>query len=329
MRWLQWGTVDFERGQGGVEVHARCLARELAALGVQAELSSDPAALSGKWDVIHTHGSMVNENLAHANKGALRLHTLHGVTLDRIKACGEWLWLGGYRAYLREAYSVKQADGVLSIHDRLSLYCRAKEDGKPTTVCGNAWDTPPEIVEPSPRALEILNKSSGRPLWLFVGRRDDTVKGADLFEQLLTRDPRLTSALNWAVIPGDGFERKSGIFPAGALDPNDIRFLLRQAEGIVLPSRYEGLPWVALEALAHGTCVVAHAIGGMVTIPAGALGLTLVPMSDFPLFSSAILSAPPATERTARQVRNRELLPKWSDVARRSLDLVLEIKRYS
>jgi glycosyltransferase involved in cell wall biosynthesis len=328
MRWLQWGTIDFEKGMGGVEMHVRCLARELRARGVTAEISHDPADLTGDWDVIHTHGSMAVEKILSPRPGILRLHTLHGVTLDRMKACGEWLWLGGYRAYLREAAAVKKSDGVLSIHDQLSLYKRAKEDGKPTRVCGNAWDaSPASVSDPSPRVRALLEKRGTRPMWLFIGRGADYVKGSDVLAQALSRNPRLAEELFWAAVPGEGFENVPLIHPSGPLTPEEIEALLSEAQGLVVPSRYEGLPLVALEALAQGTPVVAHAVGGLLTIPQAVQGLMLVPPGNFALLSSAIFSAPARAGRDARREANRSLLPTWSKVAEQALALVEEIRR--
>jgi glycosyltransferase involved in cell wall biosynthesis len=328
MRWLQWGTIDFERGMGGVEMHVRCLARELRARGVSAVISHDPADLSKDWDVIHTHGSMAAERILKRRPGALRLHTLHGVTLDRMKACGEWLWLGGYRAYLREAAAVKRADGVLSIHDQLSLYQSAKNKGKPTRVCGNAWDASLErLPKASARVLTLLEKRGDRPLWLFIGRGADYVKGSDVLAEALKRNPRLAQELFWVAVPGEGFESYPLIHPSGPLTPEEIETLLCEAHGLVVPSRYEGLPLVALEALAQGTPVVAHAVGGLLTIPRAVQGLTLVPFGDFALLSSAIFSAQARSGRDTRRDTNRMLLPTWSKVADQALSLVEEIRR--
>jgi glycosyltransferase involved in cell wall biosynthesis len=328
MRWLQWGTIDFEKGMGGVEMHVRCLSRELRARGVTAEMSCDPAALHEEWDVVHTHGSMSAERLLHPRPGTIRLHTLHGVTLDRMKACGEWLYMGGYRAYFREASAVNRSDGVLSIHDQLSLYQRAQQRAKPTRVCGNAWDASvARDAVPSKRVLAVLEQRGARPMWLFIGRGLDYVKGSDLLVEALARDPRLTEELFWAAVPGEGFEQCPLIHQSGPLTSEDIEVLLREATGLVIPSRYEGLPLVALEALAQGTPVVAHAVGGLLTIPRAVQGLTLVEPGNFPLFSSAIFSAPEGESRQMRRDANRVLLPTWSKVAEHALSLVEEIRR--
>ena len=257
MRWLQWGTIDFEKGMGGVEMHVRCLSRELRARGVTAEMSCDPAALHEEWDVVHTHGSMSAERLLHPRPGTIRLHTLHGVTLDRMKACGEWLYMGGYRAYFREASAVNRSDGVLSIHDQLSLYQRAQQRAKPTRVCGNAWDASvARDAVPSKRVLAVLEQRGARPMWLFIGRGLDYVKGSDLLVEALARDPRLTEELFWAAVPGEGFEQCPLIHQSGPLTSEDIEVLLREATGLVIPSRYEGFGLPALEAMASGVPVI-------------------------------------------------------------------------
>src|SRR5262249_41443036 len=100
MNWLQWSSIDLKNGLGGVEVHARSVARELEKKGVTVGFSQDPSeVLNPRWDVVHTHGSAPGPK---GLKSAVRVHTLHGTTLGRMAACGEWTWPGGYVAALRE-----------------------------------------------------------------------------------------------------------------------------------------------------------------------------------------------------------------------------------
>ena len=72
----------------------------------------------------------------------------------------------------------------------------------------------------------------------------------------------------------------------GQLD--DVGGLLAAADGVVLPSRWEGLPLVLLEAMARGRPIVATSVGGMAdTLEDGATG-TLVPPNDVPALATAL-----------------------------------------
>jgi glycosyltransferase involved in cell wall biosynthesis len=72
----------------------------------------------------------------------------------------------------------------------------------------------------------------------------------------------------------------------GQLD--DVGALLAAADGVVLPSRWEGLPLVLLEAMARGRPIVATAVGGVAdAIEDGVTG-TLVPPNDVGALSAAL-----------------------------------------
>src|SRR5689334_20523543 len=107
IRWLQWATYDLKSGLGGVEMHARCVDRELRKLGVDAHISSNPEDfLDPTWDVIHTHGTGIQWGLEMRQSARflplkrrpVRIHGVHGETLGRMRACHEWTWVGGYLA---------------------------------------------------------------------------------------------------------------------------------------------------------------------------------------------------------------------------------------
>src|SRR4051812_25432172 len=121
MKWLQWSTIDLAKGLGGVEVHARSLARELRKLGVDAGFSSDPKELSSSsWDVVHIHGSTATPlSISNRRGGAVRVHTLHGATSSRMLSCREWSWVGGYGAILKECRNILQADVVVSVRPNI------------------------------------------------------------------------------------------------------------------------------------------------------------------------------------------------------------------
>jgi len=88
-------------------------------------------------------------------------------------------------------------------------------------------------------------------------------------ELVLVGDGDLVPVLRSAEVPGVRF--------AGAV--TDVRPWLAAADLVVLPSRWEGLPLTALEALATGRPVVASAVPGLVEVVAPEVG-ALVPPDD-------------------------------------------------
>lgn len=322
LRWLQFATCDLAGGLGGVEVHARSLCRELRARGVDAELSSRADdLLDDRWDVVHTHGSAVPVSVR-ATARAVRVHTLHGTTLGRVAACREWAWPGGYAATLREISGVLRADVVLSVRGDLWLHRVAARLGRRVEVCGGGWDA--DEPQPPPGGLaESLERS--RPFVLFVGRGDDRVKGASALRRALAAHPeiRLVAA------PGTGFERDVRVIRTGNLTPGQLRGVYAFASCVVIPSVYEGLSLVLLEALAAGAPVVASDVRGPRTCPASAEGLTFVPPRDAERLGDAMarLVRDDGSQRAARAARNRDVLPRWAHVAEVALRAVESVRR--
>ena len=150
------------------------------------------------------------------------------------------------------------------------------------------------------------------PTVAFIGRLVP-VKGHDVLLGAL--DHLRTRAR--IVIAGDGPDRRADPRAQflGAIDGARRDLLLRAASVVVIPSRVlpngrsEGVPLVALEALAAGVPVVASAVGGLRDLP-----VTHVPPDDPRALAAAIdrvlASPPPRVDMTAFD---------WSRVALRLL----------
>jgi glycosyltransferase involved in cell wall biosynthesis len=85
---------------------------------------------------------------------------------------------------------------------------------------------------------------------------------------------------------------------------DDAARWLQAADLVALPSRWEGLPFVLLEAMATGRCVVAADIAPMREVVEG-VG-DLVPVDDVPALAAAIadrLLDPASTARDALRAR--------------------------
>ncbi|MBI2711247.1 MAG: glycosyltransferase [Bdellovibrio sp.] len=331
MRWLQWATVDLEKGLGGVEVHARSLSRELNLLGIHSEISSDPQKLKKDWDVIQTHGSAVHFWGTHTASSAIRVHTLHGTTLGRMAACSEWTWPGGYLASLREFFGVLRADVVLAIHSDLWLFKLARILGKTCAVCSNGWDSATDQDVGDLPASGVRSWVQDRlPFWSFIGRGGDPVKATWRVKSLIRDIP----SLRIAAAPGDGFEPHSQVQSTGRLDAPQVKELLAQSKGLLLTSKYEGLPLVVLESLAMGTPVLATPVGGLNSLNRDLQGFKLLEFNNEESGSAwsggvAELEALPGTSeaRKKRAEWNRKFLKTWRQVAQCALDAVLRVKK--
>lgn len=86
----------------------------------------------------------------------------------------------------------------------------------------------------------------------------------------------------------------------GRCDAGRVRGLLRRARALVVPSIYEGMPLVVLEAMEAGVPVVASAVSGIPEVVDGATGW-LVPAEDPGALTEALAHALADSEEAARR----------------------------
>lgn len=178
----------------------------------------------------------------------------------------------------------------------------------------------PNGIDPAPFAgVEALSRASlgfadGEPLALVVGLLN-SAKGQDIALEALTR-PGL-ERLQLALV-GPGEERASLEARARELGlasrvrllghRDDVPALMRTADFLLLPSRWEGMPYVVLEALASALPVVAMPVDGATDLLAdGAAGVLAAAIDAEALARAtrALLALGPE-ERRAMGERGRE-----------------------
>lgn len=166
----------------------------------------------------------------------------------------------------------------------------------------------PEYEATRARIRQSLGVTPETPVALFAGRLapqkglSDLLDAVDLLQHIR---PDLTT---W--IAGDGPDRLALEARAGSFEllnrrvrflghRDDIPALLDAADLLVLPSRYEGLPNVVLEAMQRGKPVVATSAPGTSEVVADGQTGRLVPVGDVKALARAIrdLVDEPATGR--------------------------------
>ena len=161
-------------------------------------------------------------------------------------------------------------------------------------VVPNGADLPDEQAELAPaRAYrERFGASLIRPLWVVAGRLEQQKGHAVLYDALAEVRKR---GLDFTLaVAGDGglrgeLEQRAeqlgignGVRFLGTLD--DVGPLLAAADAVVLPSLWEGLPLVLLEAMVRSRPVISTAVGGVPeAIDNGVHGVLVPPGEALPL----------------------------------------------
>jgi glycosyltransferase involved in cell wall biosynthesis len=172
------------------------------------------------------------------------------------------------------------------------------------------------VVEPGPAPAEIIPEGEGGYL-LFVGRLRIR-KGVEVLLEAL-RDVRDIRPVELR-IAGDGEHRErlerrvseldlgKTVTFLGHCDAGRVRRLLAGAAALVVPSIYEGMPLVVLEAMAAGVPVVASAVSGIPEVVQDGETGWLVPPEDPRALKEAledVLARPQEARRRGEAGRRR------------------------
>jgi glycosyltransferase involved in cell wall biosynthesis len=145
----------------------------------------------------------------------------------------------------------------------------------PNAVDGERFHPPTDQERAAARAQLGLDAT---PAVAFFGR-DPAIKGADVLAAALPRmDP--VTVVTVATPPETVAElgRHARIVPLPLID--DVRSVLWAVDAVVIPSRGEGMPYAALEALACGVPVVASALPWALELAAGNDAVRVSPPED-------------------------------------------------
>jgi starch synthase len=311
---------------------------------VSADLSM--AAAAGSAQLVHSHTWYANlgGHLASMLYGIPHVMTMHSLeTLRPWKA--EQLG-GGYQVSTWcERTSAASAAAVVAVSDGMRadiLAAYPEIHNERVRVIRNGIDTDEYRPDPGTDVLERYGVDLARPYVIFVGRITRQ-KGVPV---LLRAASRLIPEAQLVLLAGaadtpeqlaevtelvDGLRAtRSGVIwiPEMLPKPEVIQFLTHAAV-FAIPSVYEPLGIVNLEAMACGTAVAGSRTGGIPEVVAdGETGL-LVPPDDPPALAEAlnVLLRDPARARAMGQAGRKRAIAEfgWPAIAAQTADLYAEL----
>ncbi|MBI3273471.1 MAG: glycosyltransferase family 4 protein [Planctomycetes bacterium] len=345
---------------GGIQRHSRCLALELARRGVELTvLHPTPPSLfrpeqypfrsvyvpfPGRMEYlaacwvyskrVRRHLEARPPDVAYAQGltlwagtgGARVPWALNPHGLEMWSARGAWNVATGYLFRLIMVRMARRADAVVSLGGKLTGMIR-----RGMRVPAGRVVVVPNAVDPSYVGRRTDGSAGAeRPRLLAVGRFFPN-KG---FRVLVEAMNRLASTRVELDIVGKGPEEgalrsacaTSRVRFLGELPDAELMAAYRTADGYVLPSLYEGMPTVLLEAMAAGLPVIATDVGAVATLVSPDTGWR-VPPGDAGALATAIRAfagtAPEERhrmgDRGAERVRARFT---WERVGERTLRLL-------
>ena len=155
---------------------------------------------------------------------------------------------------------------VVSPSEGQTLRASGVVDESIIRVVNNGIDPTP-FSQAEPIDLQEFGFDPNRPTLALVGLVY-AAKGQDICLEALA-DPALSEYQLLCVGPGDIEERREQAQALGLQERvaflgsrTDVARILSSVQALVLPSRWEGMPYVVLEAMASGLPVVAHPVDG-------------------------------------------------------------------
>jgi glycosyltransferase involved in cell wall biosynthesis len=256
-------------------------------------------------DVVHAHGSRAAAfaRVADPRSRERVVYTLHGIHADQGPRAGQPAKLGIERLLRPRTarfVAVSRANAAKGARLRLLEPCR-------TVVIHNGIELPPPVAEPG-RFRAEMGVDDRVPLVLSVGRLDVPKDQVTLL-RAWGHASRMHPGAVLALIGSGTMEATLREVAAAERLGAGVRFLRPRADlapaytdaGLfALSSRWEGLPYVVLEAMAYGLPVVATGVDGIPeAVTAGETGL-LVPAQDPRALGDALARLLAAPDERAR-----------------------------
>jgi glycosyltransferase involved in cell wall biosynthesis len=201
--------------------------------------------------------------------------TLHTPCISYIPVPHRMAHMGAKLGAVRDAlntYLFKKPDGWITISESMKSLLEERGAGAPIAVVHNGIDLTRFAAGDSAAARRVLGLPSGQTLLGCIGRIEFNQKQQDFLVRTFSDGWTAEEAVR-LVITGDGPDRTRletllrdlGLSERVILLPwqADSALVYKALDLLIIPSRFEGVPLVMLEALACGTPVIGSNRDGM------------------------------------------------------------------
>lgn len=258
-----YSSIDLNAA-GGIEKFILGLSNTFNTLNIKSYvgLHSPHVTESSKTKhlVVHTHGDCWPnfkflydlKNLKKHYKTVIWLHISHGNTIERIRACNEYLSYSGYKGALRDFSLIQLCDGIIAVSQHaLNENKKYFKVNKKSYIVPNGADT---------NTFKPLDSITNEPKFIFIGRSEDSVKNVKIILQAFNNLSRQVNNIKLLMAPGLKNSSDEFVINLGLLTPQEIAYTMSQAKGVILSSLYEGDALILREAMAMGLPIIASKI---------------------------------------------------------------------
>ncbi|MGA0332013.1 MAG: glycosyltransferase family 4 protein [Candidatus Poseidoniaceae archaeon] len=231
------------------------------------------------FDIVHLHDTLpilIRRSVKRAQKEKIPVvTTFHN---DYIKTSLSGKILKRIRWALQGRKTLHASDARIALTSYYANHLKGRGVRKPIDVLPNGFEP---VAEEPVRPSSLPDGSGEHPLLVFIGRLSEQ-KGLDVlmdaWDVLCQQgEPRARLAIAGSGELNQWLDNRiaSSTYPdsiakLGRVDDAEKRWLFEQAKGVLIPSRFEGLPTVLLEAMHAGAPTVmadVNDLGRLVTEP--------------------------------------------------------------
>ena len=193
-----------------------------------------------------------------------------------------------------ERNSARQADKIVAVSQYTAQSMKKVIPNiEPVTIL-NGIDT--NFFHPVSN-LEEKKREDEKIRLLFVGNMSRR-KGFDLLPQIMENlGKKYELAYTSGLRTNNSFDLPSNMRPLGRLNQNQIKQAYQDSDLMLFPTRMEGLPLSAMEAMACGTPVVASKISSLPEIIEDDVSGALCPLDDVSAFAETIVKLSSSKEK--------------------------------